>query len=234
MGDLGRLPLQAKLFNNNINYLKYLTNKDNISLVKQAYLYEKRISVERITIKNSLHKLSTQYAPPGGIPNVIAESRRSLKKKINKLFEEKWRTKLNLSPKADTFKIFKLHPKFEKCFAFVANHKHLTALVKLRVSDHQLMIEKGRRHRLPLARHERLCEECGVLGDEIHFLTVCLKFNNQRKILYQIVNNAVPNFENIDSLAKFIFLLSQEDVVITRALAKYTFECSKIIENGNT
>ena len=54
------------------------------------------------------------------------------------------------------------------------------------------------------------------------------------KILYQIVNNAVPNFENIDSLAKLIFLLSQEDVVITRALAKYTFECPKIIENGNT
>ena len=54
------------------------------------------------------------------------------------------------------------------------------------------------------------------------------------KILYQIVNNAVPNFENIDSLAKLIFLLSQEDVVITRALAKYTFESPKIIENGNT
>ena len=230
MGDLGRLPLQSKMFNNNINYLKYLANKDNISPVKQAYLYEKRISEERITIENSLHKLATQYAPPEAIPNVIAESRRSLKKKINKLFEEKWRTKLNLSPKADTFKIFKLHPKFE----FVANHKHLTAFVKLGVSDHQLMVEKGRRHRPPLARHERLCEECGVLGDEIHFLTACLIFNNQRQILYQIVNNAVPNFESIDSLAKFIFLLSQEDVVITRALAKYTFECSKIIENGNT
>ena len=54
------------------------------------------------------------------------------------------------------------------------------------------------------------------------------------KILYQIVNNAVPNFDTIGSLAKFIFLLSQDDVVITRALAKYTFECSKIIENGNT
>ena len=95
MEDLGRLPLQAKIFNNNINYLKYLTNKDNMSLVKQAYLYEKRKSEERITVENSLHKLATQYAPPEAIPNVIAESRISLKKKINKLFNEKWRTKLN-------------------------------------------------------------------------------------------------------------------------------------------
>ena len=96
MGDLGRLPLQAKIFNNNINYLKYLTNKENISLVKQAYLYEKRKSEERITIENSLPKLATQYAPPEAIPNVITESKRSLKKKINKLFEEKWRTKMDL------------------------------------------------------------------------------------------------------------------------------------------
>ena len=50
--------------------------------------------------ENSLHKLATQYAPPEDVPNVIAESRISLKKKINKLFEEKWRTKLNLSPES--------------------------------------------------------------------------------------------------------------------------------------
>ena len=188
MGDLGRLPLQAKISNNNINYLKYLTNKDNISLVKQAYLYEKR-KIRRKNHKRTHYiSLPPSTPPPEAIPNVIAESRISLKKKINKLFEEKWRTKLNLSPKADTFKIFKLHPKFEKCFEFVANHKHFTALVKLRVSDHQLMIEMGRRHLPPpppptLARHERLCEECGVLGDEIHFFTACLKFNNQSKNL---------------------------------------------------
>ena len=78
MGDLGRLPLQPKMFNNNINYLKYLTNKDNISLVKQAYLYEKRKSEERTTIENSLHKLATQPLVERTIPNVIAESRISL------------------------------------------------------------------------------------------------------------------------------------------------------------
>ena len=87
------------------------------------------------------------------------------------------------------------------------------------------MIEKGRRHRPPpppppLARHEMLCEKCGVLGDEIHFPTVCLKFNNQRKILHQIVNNAVSNFENIDIVGKVYF------PVITRRRGNHqsTFE----------
>ena len=73
-----------------------------------------------------------------------------------------------------------------------------------------------------------------VLGDEIHFLTVGHKFNNQRTTLYQKINNVAPNFENIDSLAKFVFLLTQEYMDITTALAKYTFKCFEIIENGNT
>ena len=34
-------------------------------------------------------------------------------------------------------------------------------------------------------------------------------------------------------MSKFIYLLSQEDVHITRALAKYAFECFKIIENAS-
>ena len=36
MGELGRLPLQAKAFNNNINYLKYISLKEDTTLVKQA------------------------------------------------------------------------------------------------------------------------------------------------------------------------------------------------------
>ena len=63
MGDLGRLPLQAKIFNNNINYLKYLTNKDNISLVKQAYLHEKK----KIRRKN--HKRTHYISLPPSTPH---------------------------------------------------------------------------------------------------------------------------------------------------------------------
>ena len=41
MGELGRLPLQAKAFNNNINYLKYISLKEDTTLVKQTYQFER-------------------------------------------------------------------------------------------------------------------------------------------------------------------------------------------------
>ena len=207
--------------------------KEDTTLVKQTYQYEKSKLGRRTTIENSLNKVNIHYAQSDILANLLITSRSTLKQKINKLFQEKWRIKLTLSPKADTYKLFKNLPKFEKCFDLVANIKHLNALVKLRVSDHQLMIEKGRRYRPPLARHERLCTVCGVLENEAHFLTICPKFHIERIFLYQEVIKIAPTFENIDNMSKFIYLLSQEDVHITRALAKYVFECFKIIENAS-
>ena len=98
MGDLGRLPLQAKTFSININYLKYHTNKDNDTQVKQAYLYEKSKSEQRTTIENSLNKLYTHSAPTETLANLLMTPMSIIKKNIKKMFEEKWRIKLNLSP----------------------------------------------------------------------------------------------------------------------------------------
>ena len=146
MGDHGRLPLQPNW---------YLTSKHCKTLIKQTFLYEKRKSEERMTLENSVNELTTQYTPSEDITNMVAAPR------INTLVEEKWRTKLSLFPKADTYKIFKDLPIIVKCFELAANNKHLNPQVELRVSDHQSTIETGRRHRTLLARHERLCAECG-------------------------------------------------------------------------
>ena len=80
---------------------------------------------------------------------------------INQIYDEKWRIKLNASSKADTYKIFKDHPRFEKYFELISNIRHLI-MVKLRLSDHHLMIEKGRRCRPPINREERLSPTCGI------------------------------------------------------------------------
>ena len=49
-------------------------------------------------------------------------------------------------------------------------HERIVA-TKLRLSSHNLAIEKGRWSRKP--REERLCPECGVVQDEVHALTEC-------------------------------------------------------------
>ena len=152
-GDLGRKPLQVNALSRNISYLKYLSNKQNNSLAVQAYIYEKGKLGQRITIENSINKLSLQLTTME-IPfvNIINAPTSTIKKFIHKIYEEKWRSKLTESSKADTYKIFKDCPKFEKYFDYISNTHHLNALVKLRLSDHHLTIEKGRRCRPPIHR----------------------------------------------------------------------------------
>ena len=74
----------------------------------------------------------------------------------------------NSSKADDTYKLFKSTSKSEKSFT------------KLRRSDHNLMIEEGRRKRPMLPRNERLCNTCKKLNDEIHFLIECDKYKKER------------------------------------------------------
>ena len=52
-------------------------------------------------------------------------------------------------------------------------------LSKLRVSDHNLAIEKGRYFNIP--RQDRLCKNCNVVEDESHFLLHCKTNSNLRE-----------------------------------------------------
>ena len=55
-------------------------------------------------------------------------------------------------------------------------------ITKLRVSDHNLAIEKGRYLKIP--RDQRLCLACNEVDDEIHFILHCRLNSNLRTHLY--------------------------------------------------
>ena len=47
---------------------------------------------------------------------------------------------------------------------------------KLRLSNHRLLIERGRW--LKIKQENRLCTECHALEDEDHVVCICLRYNN--------------------------------------------------------
>jgi hypothetical protein len=51
------------------------------------------------------------------------------------------------------------------------NKAIMSIFTKFRISDHSLEIEKGRYNKTPC--EERLCENCGVIEDETHFILKC-------------------------------------------------------------
>ena len=52
--------------------------------------------------------------------------------------------------------------------------KHITN-TKLRISSHLLQIERGRYTRPKTLRENRLCNNCNIVEDEVHFLFICTK-----------------------------------------------------------
>ena len=80
-------------------------------------------------------------------------------------------------------------------------------VIKLRCSDHELEIEKGRHKKIP--REMRLCKSCtmGKIETEDHFLTECNLYDDIREIT--IGNNNLDNLFEVDTvelLGKFILL----------------------------
>ena len=82
------------------------------------------------------------------------------------------------SRKGQTYRSLKDYMRYEPYFDNI-NRKELTAFLILRVSEHKLMIEEGRRMKPKIPRENRLCKFCKTkmivdkIETEEHFLTEC-------------------------------------------------------------
>ena len=132
--------------------------------------------------------------------------------------------------KAETYRSVKTEIYFEKYLFSINNHKHRSALSRLRLSSHCLQIEKGRHHKHPLPRSERFCPSCqNEIEDEPHFIIKCPLYDQERENLLQLVRNQSANFDLIPTeFQKFIFILSNEDPIVLRGLSSFVYNAFRI------
>ena len=70
-----------------------------------------------------------------------------------------------------------------------------------------LEIEVGRYRNVPL--EDRICQICfTAVEDEIHFLCDCPAYSEKRNNLFRKATEIEPSFLNLDSIDKFVFLIS--------------------------
>ena len=99
------------------------------------------------------------------------------------------------------------------------------AFTKLRLSNHTLMIEKGRHQKIDVS--ERFCKFCpNEVEDEKHFLMSCTTYKNQRKELLSVASRKVNGFLFFDIHETFITLLSNP--VLTLDTACYIYQCFEL------
>ena len=227
--ELGRPPLLAYAMIRNIRYINYVSYKDDTILVKQAYNYDISSTSNRSTIMN-LYTCHEDQLDQFRLGNILDLPKHKAREIIFKLFEAIWKIEVVKFIKAEQYLAFKNNNKPANYLSLIKNRKHRVAITKLRLSDHDLEIEMGRRKVPKVERQLRICKLCHKeVENEIHFLTNCEVYQD-RPFIFNQVSQLVPNFElryNYNNKDKFIFLMSQENELIWLLLAKQIFNWLK-------
>ena len=93
-------------------------------------------------------------------------------KRIVDIFHQKSFTEISKeSSKLRTYSLLKKEVKREPYLLCVKNVEDRISMTKFRLSNHKLMIEKGRY--INMAKNERKCPFCSAVEDETHFLMTC-------------------------------------------------------------
>ena len=141
--ECGRNPLQEDILNHSINYLKYITNKNN-NTVKQALNYERLKEDTRVTMtcmaKQHEEKIGAYHKENENIWNI---SRLKLKSALNHYFNQLWVEQTPLYIKAGIYMLFKNKVGIEDYLVDITSRSHRVTYTKFRLSDHSLVLEEG-------------------------------------------------------------------------------------------
>ena len=156
---------------------------------------------------------------------MLKETKCKIKIIYQNKYDRDWLSKISESPKAISYCKIKYNVSLENYLYEVKNIRHKIALSRLRLSNHSLLIETGRHLRPKLERQERKCFVCrDDIEDECHFVTKCPLYSSERKVLYKSLKDNSKIFESLNEEQKFVFIMTNENQMVMRELAKFTFK----------
>ena len=109
-------------------------------------------------------------------------------------------------------------------------------ITRLRISAHNLNIERGRYKGLAIA--QRVCKYCQNemnIDDELHFLNKCKTFLTSRNCFYGKFSAIDPTFKNLSENQKFIRILNPktpQETKLTNKFIKIMFDWREKIDQG--
>ena len=125
------------------------------------------------------------------------------------------------SSKLRTYSIVKKEAGEEPYLSFVRNVKDRISMSKFRLSNHKLMIEKGRH--LNMEKMDRKCPFCPTVEDETHFLLHCRTFSDLRECMFDTVAGTLNdelNRNDDEMMLRYLLGNTQISPVIAKYLRK--------------
>ena len=150
--------------------------------------------------------------------------------RLNDIFHQLAFTEIKKeNSKLRTYGLLKTNIGFENYLHADINLRDRIALTKLRLSNHELMIEKGRHTKID--KNKRFCPFCPkIIETELHFLLHCNTFSHLRMVVFEKTMKENPNFIFLQDTEKFILLLTKQNLINhTANFLKKGFECRSFL-----
>ena len=246
LGELGRHPLLIKSISHCLNYkLNLVKNKDTKSILGNVMVEMGAMADQSqdcwLTRVQKMEKMLN--APT--LPGPSRSSGKILRADLEQKFEHFWKIKLTeekIGPdninhnKLRTYSTFKKNFSLEPYLGLVQNRSQRMHITRLRISAHNLNIERGRYKGLAIVH--RVCKYCQNemnIDDELHFLNKCKTFLTSRNCFYGKFSSIDPTFRNLTENQKFIRILnpkSPQETKLTNKFIKIMFDWREKIDQG--
>ena len=211
--ELGQVPLELYAVKNAIKNWTRISGKENVNeLVCKSYEWSR--SKDLMWPQQILSQLSKI-----GMMEYFYSSKKDTHFKVfrrkHDIFHQNAFADINRADsKLRTYGLVKesVGLEYYLCANTKVNIKKRIAFTKLRLSNHNLMIEKGRH--MKLDKNRRFCPFCPTeIEDEIHFMITCKGHKIYRDELFKEITKKIPTFPNMDNKQKFKILLSTKEII---------------------
>ena len=228
--ETGRVPLSLYAKRNCIKNWDRIAQQKNCNILVEM-AYNNMVKEDIMWFRS----ISTCLAQNGLLYITLGEATNQLPhniffQRVKDIFHQNSFAEINsVNSKLRTYKLFKTSIKQEPYLTEIKNVKDRIIFSKFRLSNHELMIEKGRH--LNINKELRCCKFCpGSIEDEIHFLTKCKTYSIPRKIFMDNVEDNVRSvrFREMSDEQIFIFLLTNTS--IAPLVAKYLAQTLQLRE----
>ena len=234
--ETGRSPLWIRQKVRVVKYWLRLAQLNDCKLIKQAYLAMKNLDdIGYVTwlgnVRSILQKcnLEQYYVDVDSLTKEdVSECINQLKLCLYSRFEEDCIDDLRKMPVLRTYVKYKTDFRLENYLLLIRDKKLRNCLSRLRLSSHELAIEKGRHTKPKTNIQDRLCIFCraSVIEDEIHMIVKCDFYKKEREMLYSKISDIVL-LTHVDDDEDFAKIMSCKDTMVLFSLAKFVSKCFK-------
>ena len=211
--ELGRLPIENFIHTQSILYLARLHNDELNPLLNEAFQLSKSLDSQGVYtwytyVKDIFPEHESKDICSCESLKDVKNMKAVIKRDTNEKFKQLFLNKIDQYDESSKFLLYKkLKPSLEGEFYLKSSNFSIrNTFTKLRISDHNLEIERGRYFKIP--RQERLCKVCNDIEDEAHFILKCKTNEKLRESLFISLQQENNHFHLMSSEQKLVHLLN--------------------------